>query len=105
MKSVLLFIARLWLFVLFGAIFVVLLAIGMVVMLVVMVWALITGRQPSVAGLFNKVVRTSQTFSGATGPLSRGRSQTPPSDVVDVQAREVRNALEDDRAAPPKEPE
>lgn len=105
MKSVVLFIARLWLFLLFGAIFVVLLAIGMVVMLVVMLWALITGRRPSAAVLFNKVVRTSQTFSGAAGPFNGGRSQMPPSDVVDVQAREVRNALEDDRSAPPKAPE
>ena len=105
MKSVVLFIARLWLFLLFGAIFLVLLAIGMVVMLVAMVWVLITGRRPSAAVLFNKVVRTSQTFSGTTGSFNRGRSQATPSDVVDVQAREVRNALEDDRSAPPKEPE
>lgn len=105
MKSAVLFIARLWLFLLFGTIFLVLLAVGMVVMLVVMLWALITGRRPSAAVLFNKVVRTSQTFSGATGPLHRGRSQTPASDVVDVQAREVRSALEDDRQTPPKAPE
>jgi hypothetical protein len=80
------------------------LLIGLTAALLALVLALITGRKPAAWQTFIRFRQTSQQFrSGAwSGPSAQsarpGRSsQNPSDDIVDVQAHEVRGALDDHR--------
>ena len=77
------------------------LLIGLTAALLALVLALITGRKPAAWQTFMRFRQTSQHFrSGVwSGPSAQsGRSTQNASDeIVDVQAHEVRGALDDQR--------
>jgi hypothetical protein len=88
---------RIWIFALFGAIFLMLLLVGGLGMLVLMVWSLITGKRPVALTQLSEILRASKGFRGGSWPPARAQSQDADANVVDVQAHEVRNTLEDRR--------
>jgi hypothetical protein len=77
------------------------LLIGLSAALLALIVALFTGRKPSAWNTFLRFRQTSQRFRAGVGPApsaESGRSARNVSDdVVDVQAREVRSALDDQR--------
>jgi hypothetical protein len=97
MTDLLRLVMRVCIFALFGAIFLVLLVVGSVGMLVLMVWSLITGRRPAAFIQFSTILRASKGFRSASWSSKGEHPQDADSNVVDVQAHEVRDALEDRR--------
>jgi hypothetical protein len=83
------------------------LLIGLTAALLALVLALITGRKPAAWQTFMRFRKTSQQFrSGVwSGPSARSgesgqprrSTQNASDDIVDVQAHEVRGALDDQR--------
>jgi hypothetical protein len=88
---------RVWVFALFGAVFLVLLIVGGLGMLVLLVWSLISGKRPVAFAKFADILRTSKGFRGGAWPSAAGNPPNANADVVDVQAHEVRSTLEDRR--------
>ena len=60
---------------------------ALVVVLVVSLWSLITGRKPAPVVMFSRMREQSQRYTQGVWP-GQARQQ-PPGDVVDVQATEV----------------
>jgi len=76
------------------------LLVGLTAALLALIVALLTGRKPAAWKTFVRFRQTSQQFRTGvwTGPSTQpNRSDQNVSDVVDVQAREVRSALDDQR--------
>ena len=76
------------------------LLIGISAALLAFIWSLLTGRKPAAWQTFMRFRQTSQRFRagawpGASTPSSHAARQS--ADVVDVQAHEVRSALDDQR--------
>ncbi len=88
---------RIWIFALFGAIFLMLLLVGGLGMLVLMVWSLVTGKRPVAFVHFSNILRASQGFRDGRWPSAGAHRQDANANVVDVQAHEVRSTLEDRR--------
>ena len=93
MTKVLRLLLRVWVFAIFGAVFLVLFIVGGLGMLVFMAWARITGKRPAAFVQFSDIMRGSKGFRNGRRPP--GGAQPEDSNVVDVQAHEVRRALED----------
>lgn len=79
-------LVRVWVFALFGAVF-----------LMLLVWSLISGKRPVAFVQFSNMLRASKDFRDASWPPTGGHPKHPNADVVDVQAREVHSALQDHR--------
>ena len=79
------------------------LAIGITVALLTVIWALLSGRRPALVTNFTRFRQAAQPF----GPKAWTRPAAPPkpqdTEVVDVQAREVPAALDAD--GQPERPE
>jgi hypothetical protein len=73
------------------------LLVGIVATLLTLLWSLLTGRKPAAYSTFVHFRDASRQFQERTrashGKASAGNS----SDIVDVQAHEVRNVIRDDR--------
>jgi hypothetical protein len=87
-----------------GVMIVSILLIGITAALLALILALITGRKPAAWQTFMRFRKTSQQFrsgvwTGSSAQSGRpGRStQNAADDIVDVQAHEVRSALDDQR--------
>jgi hypothetical protein len=84
-----------------GVMVVSILLIGLTAALIALVLALLTGRKPAAWQTFLRFRQASQQFrSGVwSGPSAQSGRATPNTsdDIVDVQAHEVRNALDDQR--------
>ena len=82
----------------FFAVFVAgILLVGLSAALLALLWSLLRGRKPEGLQAFMRFERTSRQFRAGVWP---GRSAAPAQkdgDVVDVQAHEVRSALDDQR--------
>lgn len=61
---------------------------ALVVVLLVSLWSLVTGRRPAPVVMFSRMREQSQRYTQGVWP---GRGQ-PPGDVVDVDVTEVRDA-------------
>lgn len=97
MSDLLRLLMRIWIFALFGAIFLMLLLVGGLGMLALMVWSLITGKRPVAFVRFSDILRASNGFRDGSWPPARAHPQDANANVVDVQAHEVRSTLEDRR--------
>jgi hypothetical protein len=77
------------------------LIVGLSAALLALIVALLTGRKPAAWQTFMRFRQTSQQFRSGRWPGSSGQSgrstQNAPDDIVDVQAHEVRSALDDQR--------
>lgn len=84
-----------------GVMVVSILLIGLTAALFALILALVTGRRPAAWQTFTRFRQTSQHFKAGvwTSPSATASRSTPQAsgDVVDVQAHEVRNALDDQR--------
>lgn len=71
---------------------------ALVVVLVVSLWSLITGRKPAPVVMFSRMREQSQRYTQGVWP---GQTrQQPPGDVVDVQATEVVDDAQASRPGP-----
>lgn len=71
---------------------------ALVVVLVVSLWSLITGRKPAPVVMFSRMREQSQRYTQGVWP---GQTrQPPPGDVVDVQATEVVDDAQASRPGP-----
>lgn len=76
------------------------LLIGLVAALLAMVWSLLTGRKPAAYTTFMRFREASRQFQSGSWPGRAAPSAGPgahaaqDSDIVDVQAHEVRSAIE-----------
>lgn len=81
-----------------GAVALVALVFGLLGLAVSVVWSLLTGRKPAAWVTWTRMRQASRQFRTAhgNGPWAAARQQGvhPASDVVDVQAHEVRHVLE-----------
>jgi FlaG/FlaF family flagellin (archaellin) len=76
------------------------LLIGIGVALLALIWSLLTGRKPAAWQTFTRFRQTSQQFRAGAWSSTAGQSSRPSAnetDVVDVQAHEVRSTLDDHR--------
>ena len=73
------------------------LLVGLTAALFALIVALLTGRKPAAWQTFMRFRQTSQQFRSGTWSGSSNQSRQSTSDVVDVQAHEVRSALDDQR--------
>jgi FlaG/FlaF family flagellin (archaellin) len=73
------------------------LLIGIAAALLALIVALLTGRKPAAWQTFTQFRNTSQKFRSGTWSGTSTRSSANSKDVVDVQAHEVRSALDDQR--------
>ena len=71
---------------------------ALVVVLVVSLWSLITGRKPAPVVMFSRMREQSQRYTQGVWP-GQARQQ-PPGDVVDVQATEVVDDAQASRPGP-----
>lgn len=69
-----------------------LLLVALVAVLVVSLWALLTGRKPAPAVVFSRFRQTSQRYTQGVWPGGAGGVRRPMGDVVDVEATEVPDA-------------
>lgn len=97
MNTVLRFLMRIWIFALFGAIFLVLLVVGVLGVLVLTAWSLLTGKQPLAFAQFSNIMRASKGFRDGAWPPAGANPRDADANVVDVQAHEVRSTLENRR--------
>lgn len=81
----------------FAAFVVCILLVGLSVALLALLWALLRGRKPDGLQAFMRFQRTSRQFSSSVWPGKSAAPAQKDGDVVDVQAREVRTALDDQR--------
>ena len=81
-------------FLAFTALFVLaVLAVGITVALLTVLWSLLTGRKPALVTNFTRFRQAAQPFAPGTWSRQPARDNPIDSDVVDVQAREVPPAL------------
>ena len=74
----------------FTALFVMtVLAIGITVALLTVLWSLLTGRKPALVTNFTRFRQAAQPFSPGAWPRQATHDHPKNTDVVDVQAREV----------------
>ena len=78
------FIVIVWLGLLMGA----LMLVGIAFALMSMAWSLLRGRKPAVVVVFQNLRQTAKGFGNV-----KKSAQTPPTDIVDVQAHEIRPVL------------
>lgn len=91
------FLVRIWVFIFFGALFLVLLVVGSLGMLALTAWSLITGKRLGAHTHFSNILRVSKDFRGGSWPQSGVSPHGDAANVVDVQAHVVRGTLEDHR--------
>lgn len=70
-----------------------LLSIALAAVLATIVWSLLTGRKPAVFTTVSRFHQASRQFRQGIWPGNGPRSPQTNADVVDVQVREVREAL------------
>jgi uncharacterized membrane protein len=96
---------RIWLLVIAVAVIASVLVLGLTVAMFSILWSLLTGRRPAVFTVIRPFQQASQQFrekAWASGSAAgNAGSGVPASEVVDVQAREVPQALSD--RSPPKD--
>lgn len=81
-------------FLVFTALFVLtVLAIGISVALLTVLWSLVTGRKPALATNFTRFRQAAQPFAPGTWARPTTHADSAHTDIVDVQAREVPAAL------------
>ena len=97
LTSVLRGVLKLALFLFAGAMITSVLLAGVAVALLALILALVTGRKPNSWQTFMQFRQTSQRFKSGVWTHSKASSSQSASDVVDVQAREVVRALDDQR--------
>lgn len=73
------------------------LLLGLGVALLALLWSLLRGRKPAALQTFVRFQRTSRQFRSGTWPGASPAGAQKDTDVVDVQAHEVRNTLHNDR--------
>ena len=73
----------------FGLLVLAFVLLGLAVALLSVLWSLLRGRRPAMFTVFQTFRQASQQF-GRAGSRTAGHAGADPSDVVDVQAREVR---------------
>jgi hypothetical protein len=83
------FIVIVWLGLLAGA----LMLLGFVFALISIVWSLLRGRKPAVVVVFQNLRHTAKGFRNGTWTAQKQSHQTPPPDIVDVEAHEIRPVL------------
>lgn len=93
MANVLRLLVRIGVFAIFGAVFLMLLLVGGLGVLVLMTWARITGKRPAAFEQFSNIVRASKGFRNGSWPPGGTQPENSNSNVVDVQAHEVRSTL------------
>lgn len=85
-----------------------LLIAGLVGVLAMGAWSLITGRKPATVLLFQHLRQSSQRFTQGVWPAHRasGTSRSADADIVDVQARDITEPApnQDGQAAQPRLP-
>lgn len=82
-------IIKLVLVVVTAAIVFAVMAIGMVVALVLVLWSLLKGRRPTLFTHFMRFRQTARAFSYGAGSNPAGQASRGDLEVLDVQAREV----------------
>lgn len=81
-------------FLVFTAMFVLtVLAIGITVALLTVLWSLLTGRKPALVTNFTRFRQAAQPFAPGTWAQQATNANPVDTDIVDVQAREVPAAL------------
>ena len=65
------------------------LAIGITVALLTVLWSLLTGRKPALVANFTRFRQAAQPFAPGAWSRQAARDKAADTDVVDVQAREV----------------
>jgi len=81
-------------FLVFTAMFVLtVLAIGITVALLTVLWSLLTGRKPALVTNFTRFRQAAQPFAPGTWARQATNANPVDTDIVDVQAREVPAAL------------
>jgi hypothetical protein len=83
------FIVIVWLGLLAGA----LMLVGIAFALISMAWSLLRGRKPAVVVVFQNLRHTAKGFRNGTWTAQKKSAQTPPTDIVDVEAHEIRPIL------------
>jgi hypothetical protein len=83
------FIVIVWLGLLMGA----LMLVGIAFALISMAWSLLRGRKPAVVVVFQNLRQTAKGVRNGTWAAQKKSAQTPPADIVDVQAHEIRPVL------------
>lgn len=85
-------------FLVFTALFVItVLAIGITLALLTVLWSLLTGRKPALVTNFTRFRQAAQPFAPGAWPRQAAHDRPKDTDIVDVQAREVPAALETNR--------
>ena len=69
------------------------LAIGITVALLTVLWSLLTGRKPALVANFTRFRQAAQPFAPGAWSRQAAHDKAADTDVVDVQAREVPAAL------------
>jgi hypothetical protein len=96
--AALLRVALKWaLFLFAGAMVASVLLVGIAAALLTLILAILTGRKPTSWQTFMQYRQTSQRFRSGVWTHSKNSSSQNAADVVDVQAREVGRALDDQR--------
>lgn len=85
---------KLSLFALVGVLLSCLLLIGLSAALLTLVWSLLTGRRPAAFQTFVRFRQASRHFQSRTWPGREAPPNKQNADIVDVQAHEVRSALD-----------
>jgi hypothetical protein len=83
------FIVIVWLGLLAGA----LMLVGFAFALISIVWSLLRGRKPTVVVVFQNLRQAAKGFGSGTWTVHKKSAQAPPTDIVDVQAHEIRSVL------------
>lgn len=88
---------KLALFAFFAALVASILLIGLCAALLTLLWALLRGRKPAAWQTFMRFQRSSRQFRSGRWPGAQTAEARQDADVVDVQAHEVRGALDERR--------
>lgn len=83
------FLVMVWLGLLVGA----LLLVGIAFALISVAWSLLRGRKPALVVSFKNFRQTARGFGNGPWNAQKQSAQVPPTDIVDVEAHEVRPAL------------
>ncbi len=80
------FLVIVWLGLLVGAV----MLVGITFALLSIAWSLLRGRKPAVVVIFQNLRQTAKGFGSWTRTAQKKSAPTPHSDIVDVQAHEIR---------------
>ena len=83
------FLVMVWLGLLAGA----LLLVGIAFALISVAWSLLRGRKPALVVSFQNFRQTARGFGNGPWSAQKQSAHVPPTDIVDVEAHEVRPAL------------